>query len=142
MKKLKAALEAKKGSLKAKSLQKKKKGVKVIVEKKIIIPEEIPLATKLKVAKQGKVSDPKVKLGKGGKPWGRFDHPDGLRKGDIVELEIKGKKVQGVFQYCQRNSMEYGVMMVDGKYAERGLSRFHKLVKSVEVAKPLKTKKS
>lgn len=113
---------------------KKKPTAKLIVEKKTITPEGIPLATKVKVVKLKNTDSSEVKLGKGGKPRGRFDHPDGLKKGDLVELDMKGKKVQGVFQYCQRNSMEYGVMLVDGKYAERGLSRF----KKVEVPRPEK----
>lgn len=66
--------------------------------------------------------------GYGGKQRGHFNHPDGLKKGAAVILMIrKGKgmkEVTGQFQYCNRNSTEYGVIMVGDLKVERALSKF------------------
>lgn len=124
---------------------------KVVVDEVEVTPEGIPLATKVSVketkipAKKAPIAAKNTEaselLGKGGKPRGRFDHPDGIKHGDVVELDMKGETVKGVFQYCQRNSLEYGVMLVDGKYAERGLSKFRKVDDEAEVETPkLKSK--
>lgn len=80
-----------------------------------------------KSSKKSTKSKSKEKLGFGGKPRGRFDHPE-VGNGDLCMVEIKGEKLEGELLYCNRNSSEYCVVIVGGKKYEKSLSKVTKFV--------------
>jgi hypothetical protein len=93
---------------------------------------EQPTGKSDKKSSTAKVEETKEVLeGFAGKKRGHFNHPEGIKAGDDVSFKVKNSKgnistVKGTFLFCNRNSVEYGVIEHNGTRYERSLKKFQK----------------